>query len=281
MEALDRILEGQVCIVTGGTQGIGWAIVQTLAAHGAVVYACGLSRRNLEQAEAERATLPATATIHLSQCDVTDRAAYTAWLEEIYRQTGRLDILVNNAAFVRWTDVEEMSIEEAERTMRVAYDALVYGIKTVLPYMRETGRGYIVNIGSIAGNIYVGGASAAYAAAKAAVDAYTQTLQVELRDTAIHVILVRLGTVAGTDFFKEHVSYTRMPRLLDFLPYTTPPQVAQAIVRAIHRRREIVTLPRYLTLLRLLFVLAPRFSRWLASLGGHGRRHYAPREHKP
>ena len=279
MSVPERFLKGKVAIVTGGTQGIGWAIVRALASHGADVYACGLSQRNLERARAERGRLASPAAIHLSQCDVTDRLTYTAWLEGIYRRTARVDVLVSNAAYVRWIDVEEMTIEEAERTMRVAYDGLVYGVKSVLPYMRSAGRGHIVNIGSIAGNIFVGGASAAYAAAKAAVDAYTQTLQVELKDSPINITLVRLGTVAGTDFFDEHVSHTRMPRLLDFLPYTTPPQVAQSVVRALYRRQEILTLPRYLTLLRLVFIIAPRFSRRLAALGGKGRREYDRRGH--
>lgn len=270
-----HFLKDQVSLVTGGTQGIGWAITQALAAHGAEVYACGRSRQNLERAEEARAHLAYGSAIHLAQRDITERMAYTAWIEEVYRQSGRLDILVNNAAYVRWVDVEQMSVEEAERTMRVAYDGMVYGIKAVLPHMLDRGQGQIVNIGSIAGSIFVGGASAAYAAAKAAVEAYTRTLQVELRASPVKVTLVRLGTVAGTDFFKKHVSYRRMPRLLDFLPYTTPPRVAEAIVAAIGDGQEIVTLPRYLTLLRLLYLVAPRFSLWVATRGGRGRRRYA------
>jgi NAD(P)-dependent dehydrogenase (short-subunit alcohol dehydrogenase family) len=261
--------------VTGGTQGIGWATVQALAAHGGEVYGCGLSTRSLERAEAERDSLPQRDAIHLVQCDITDRERYQRWLAEIHHQTGQLDVLVNNAAYVRWSDVEKMSIEEAQQTMRVAYDGLVYGIKKVLPYMKAAGRGHIINVGSITGNIYVGGASAAYSAAKAAVEAYTRILQVELKETPIHVSLIRLGTVAGTDFFREHVPHTRMPRLLDFLPYATPPQVAQIILRALYRRQEIVTYPRYLGVLRLVFLIAPGFSRWLAALGGAGKREYA------
>lgn len=273
---MDKSMRDYVCLVSGGTQGIGWAVVQALASEGAQVYGCGLSQQSLERAQQERVELPWAAQIHLAQCDVTRRQGYEAWIEGIYAETGRVDVLVNNAAYVRWVDVMEMSVEEAQLTMRVAYDGLVLGVKTVLPYMLHAGRGHIVSIGSIAGNIFVGGASAAYAAAKAAVDAYSQTLQVELQGTPVRVTLMRLGTVAGTDFFKRHVAPTRMPRLLDFLPYTTPPDVAAAVVDAIYRQRDVVTLPRYLALLRVLYVLAPRFSRWLAARGGSGQRDYAP-----
>jgi NAD(P)-dependent dehydrogenase (short-subunit alcohol dehydrogenase family) len=182
---------------------------------------------------------------------------------------------VHNAAYTRWTDVTEMTVDEAVRTMRVAYDGMVYGIKRLLPHMLATGGGSIVNIGSITGTIYVGGASAAYSAAKAAVEAYTRTLQVEMRHVPIHVTLVRLGTVAGTDFFGKHVDYRRMPRLLDFLPYLTVTQVADGVIKAIVERKEVVTMPGYLRPLSLVYTVAPRFSRWLARRGGSGQRDYA------
>ena len=70
--------EEQVCVVTGGTQGIGWAMTQALAAEGATVYACGFSQGSLDKAEAARVTLPTANQIHLSRCDVTDRAVPTA-----------------------------------------------------------------------------------------------------------------------------------------------------------------------------------------------------------
>ena len=261
-------------MVTGGTQGVGWAIARALAENGAQVYACGLSTENLHRALSLRATLPQSTNIHLSQCDVSDRAALTEWLERVYAETGRLDVLVNNAAYVRWSGVCEMSVEEAERTMRVAYDGMLYGVKAALPHMMAANQGHIINVGSITGSIFVGGASAAYSAAKAAVEAYTRTLHVELHETPVHVTLLRLGTVAGTDFFAKHVAHTRMPRLLDFLPYLQPEDIGHAVVRVITRPKEVVTLPRYLSALRIVFTLMPRFSRWLTWRGGAGRRRY-------
>jgi NAD(P)-dependent dehydrogenase (short-subunit alcohol dehydrogenase family) len=272
---MTKRLTGRACVVTGGTQGIGWATVKALAQEGAHVYACGLSLHSLERAERERTTLPSAEAIRLAQCDVTARAAYEAWLDSVVSQAGRISVLVHNAAFTRWTDVTEMPVEEALLTMRVAYDGMVYGIKRLLPHMLATGGGSVVNIGSITGTIYVGGASAAYSAAKAAVEAYTRTLQVEMQKTPVRVTLVRLGTVAGTDFFGKHVDYRRMPRLLDFLPYLTVTQVADGVIEAIVEKKEVVTMPGYLRPLRLVYAVAPRFSRWLALRGGSGKRDYA------
>lgn len=257
-------LAGQVCVVTGGTQGIGWAIVQALAVEGGTVYACGFSQGNLDRAEAERPSLPDHGRIHLTRGDVTDRAWYEAWLYAIYQAEGHLDVLVNNAAYVQWVDTLEMSVEQQQRTMQVGYDAMVVGTKLVLPWMLSNGRGHIINIGSIAGRIFVGGQSAAYGAVKAAIDAYTQVLQVELRGTAVHATIVRLGTVVGTDFLQKHVSRERIPPIARIIPPLTPPQVATAVVRAIAQKRMFVTMPRYLVGLEWVYNLSPRLARWLA-----------------
>lgn len=258
-------LPNAVCLVTGGTQGIGWAIAQALAARGGRVYACGRTRAGVDRAAAELAALPWRDRLFLTQCDVTDRAQLEGWIDETAAANGgRIDILVNNAAFVRWADVTAMSVDEAALTMRVAYDGMVVGVKRVLPLMQANGRGHIVNVGSIAGRIFVGGASAAYAAAKAAIDAYTQTLQVELAPTPVRATLVRLGTVAGTDFFKTHVSTDRMPPLTRLMPALTPPVVAAAVVDAITRQRRILTLPRYLGLLTAVYQTSPRLALWLS-----------------
>ena len=205
---------------------------------------------------------------------MTDRTAVENWVAEVHAATGHIDVVVNNAAFIRWETVAEMPVEDAERTMRVGYDGMVYMVKAVLPLMQQAGQGHIVNIGSSVGRLFVPGPSAAYVAVKAAIDGYTQLLQMELRNSPIAVTLVRLYAVAGTDFFGKHVASSKMPRTSDFLPYLTPPQVADAIVRAIHYRRAILDIPAYLPVAYLLFTLAPGFVRWVLAIGGRGRRDY-------
>ena len=274
MNALKNELEDTICVVTGGTQGIGWAIVQALADHGGTVYACGYSEASLDRARQEAANLPWPDRLHLSRCDVTDHLAYTAWLETIQAANGRIDVLVNNAAFVRWANVLEMPLVEQEQTMRVGYDGMIYGIKAVLPGMLARNRGHIINIGSIAGRVFVGGSSAAYAAVKAAMDAYTQILQVELQDTAVAATIFRLGTVAGTDFLGKHVSNDRMPPVTKFIPPLTPPKVADAVVKAIRNHQQIVTMPRYLGALEWVYNISPRFARWLSYQGGANKKDY-------
>ena len=272
---MEKFLTDHICIVTGGTQGIGWAMVQALADHGGKVYACGYSEGNLRKAEAELAKTPWQKQIFLSQCDVTNRELYEAWLTEIYEENGRIDVLINNAAFVRWADVLTLSVEEELRSMEVGYNAIVYGTNLALPWMLKNGRGHFVNIGSVAGRIFVGGSSAAYAAAKSAIDGYTQALDFELRDTAVHATLVRLGTVAGTDFLSKHVSNDRMPPLTKFMPPLTPPKVATDVLKAIYKKQAIITRPRYYGALTFVYNLSPRFSRWLSYQGGANNVEYS------
>ncbi|MCP5098135.1 MAG: SDR family NAD(P)-dependent oxidoreductase, partial [Chloroflexi bacterium] len=193
----------------------------------------------------------------------------------IYEANGRFDILIHNAAYVQWADVSAMSIKQAQRSMQVGYDGMVVGIKTVLPWMQTAGQGHIVNIGSVAGSAFVGGASAAYAATKAAIDAYTQTLHVELKNSPINATLVRLGTVAGTNFFKKHVSNERMPPFMRFVPALTPPKVATAVLHAVAKKKEIVTLPRYMQPLLAVYALFPNLARRIAGIGGTDKTDYA------
>src|SRR6185503_5880943 len=94
------------------------------------------------------------------------------------------------------------------------------------------------------------------------------------RHTPIHVGLIRPTTVAGTDFLRKHVHPSQMPRLVDFTPVVTPPQVADAVLRSIHQRRPIINVPGHLPLFYLLFALAPNLFRRLVEVGGNARREY-------
>lgn len=268
----------QVCLVTGGAQGIGWATGQALADHGAQVYICDVADEQLAQAAQALPKLPWGKRITLTHCDVSQRAEVEAWIADIYRQTGRIDVLVNNAAFVSWKDIADTTVEEAAKTMAVGYNGMVYTTKAVLPCMLAAGRGHIVNMGSIAGRVYVGGPSADYSAVKAALEGYTRILQLELHGTPVSATLVRLTTVAGTDFFRVRVPMSRMPRFADFVPALTPPQVARGILHAIQHRRRTLNMRGFIPLFHLIYDLAPGPLDRIVRFGGKARINYGDYE---
>lgn len=271
---LGDLLRGWVCVVTGAAQGVGWAITQTLADHGARVFACDISEDRIKEARKVLSTFAFGESIRLTHCDVTDQSAVDKWISGIQAREGRIDLLINNAAFVRWEPIERMSIEDDIRTMQVGYHGMVYCTHAVLPHMLSAGRGHIVNMGSSSGKVYAGGHSAAYAAVKAAIDAYSQTLQTEFRRGPVRVTVVRPSVIAGTDFFRKSVPSTRIPRMGDFVPYLTPPKVAQTILDAVVKGRSVIDIPRFLPVIYALYALAPNLFRWMVERGGSGRRNY-------
>lgn len=271
---MSEFLEGQVALVTGGAQGIGWAIALALADHGAQVFVCDISEEQLAKAGAEAAVSPWANQLHFAVCDVADQEAVAAWVKAIYGENGRIDILVNNAVYVRWEPAQELSLDDVEKMMQVGYFGMIHAIQAVLPFMQQADRGHLINMGSSAGRLYITPTMGGYCAMKAAVDAYVQILQMELADSPIHVMLVRPAAVAGTNFFRQQVSSTKMPRLGDIVPYITPPHVAKAVIRGLRRRQTVVNVPGYLGGLFALFALAPRFVRWFMGLGGNARLDY-------
>lgn len=275
-----QFLLGKTCLVTGGAQGVGWATAQALADHGGDVYVCDISPENIAAAQKELADSPWSGKIHLQQCDVSIRSEMERWVADIYAETGRIDVLINNAAFARWTPVAQMPVEEMERTMEVGYNGMVYTIKAVLPLMLAAGRGHIINISSSAGKLFISSGDAAYAAVKAAIDGFTQTLALELQGTGVRVAVVRLGPVEGTDFFRKQVASSQMPRMGDFLPALTPPQVAEGILRALRAGQTSLDMPGYLPFMYLFFAFAPGLLSKLVGIGGSGRKDYGAAQWK-
>ena len=162
------------------------------------------SQSSLDKAEAERAALPMANNIHLSRCDVTDRAMFESWLEEIWEGTAVLTFSSTMLPLCAGQMCWRCPLRKRSKTMRVGYDGPVIGIKnSAAPDADGWARSHRQHwLGSRARFLWVG-SSAAYAASKAAIDAYTQMLHVELANSPVNATIVRLGTVAGTDFFPQ------------------------------------------------------------------------------
>lgn len=231
---------GKTAFVTGGSRGIGRAVVRRLAAEG---YAVGINYlRSREQAEALAAELREQGVGALAvRADVADREAVTDAVRRVEEAFGPVTALVNNAGIAQ-NDLFQDTPEELWRRMFAVHaDGAFHTIQAVLPHMLHEKAGGIVNISSIWG---LRGASCevAYAASKAAVIGLTRSLAMELAPSHIRVNCVAPGVIA-TDMVKGLGEET-MASLVDQTPagrLGTPEDVARAVAFLLREDADFIT----------------------------------------
>ncbi len=193
---MHRKLVDAVVVVTGASRGLGAAVASGFAARGARVALLARSATQLEQvAQRLRATGGQAAAWPL---DVRDWDAVHHVFGSILAHWGRLDILVNAAGLKHEGRIEQTSRQDAWDTLSVNYLGPLACCQAVIPAMRRQGAGHIINVSSVLGKRATP-ARGAYAASKAALNALTDALRVELMDTGIHVTLVCPGRFAEQD----------------------------------------------------------------------------------
>jgi 3-oxoacyl-[acyl-carrier protein] reductase len=192
-------LRGAVALVTGGNGGLGQRICHHLAregAHVAVMYA-----QSRDQAEGVARDLAARHQVNAAavQCDITDDAAVAKVIDDVTRRFGRIDILVNDAAYnkaVPFPDLDGLTMAVWDTILAVNLTGPFRLIKAVAPVMKAQGQGRIVNIASVAG-VGPTGSSIAYAVSKAGLIHLTRCMAVALAP-AVLVNCVAPGLLEGT-----------------------------------------------------------------------------------
>lgn len=167
-----------VALVTGAAGGIGLAIARSLAAAGYRVF--GTSRK---------AGATGAPGVTMLPCDVTDETSVATLVQEVLRQAGSIDLLVNNAGGALIAAAEESSVEQAKALFDLNLFGIVRMTNAVLPILRQQGGGRIINISSVVGFL-PSPFAAFYAASKHAVEGYSQSLDHEVRPFGIRVLLV-------------------------------------------------------------------------------------------
>jgi 3-oxoacyl-[acyl-carrier protein] reductase len=186
-------LAGKSVLVTGGSRGIGRAIVELFADEGANV--AFFFRGNAAAAQDVVAKLRDTGRdAQAEQVDVTDATASAAAVERFADRAGRIDVLVNNAGVIRDNPLAALDDDD----IRTVLDTNVGGVfnvtRAVVPYMVMQRAGCIVNLSSVAGD-KGGRGPTNYAASKGAVNAFTRALAVELAPRKIRVNAVAPGVI--------------------------------------------------------------------------------------
>ena len=176
----------KTALVTGASSGIGEETARTLHKLGYTVYAAARRTDRLEQ-------LTPTG-IHALTMDVTDDESMSSGIEKIIVETGRIDVLVNNAGYGSFGAIEDVPIDEARRQFEVNVFGLARLTQLVLPHMRAQRSGTIINISSIGGRFttLLGGW---YHASKHAVEALSDALRMETTPFGIDVVVIEPGLI--------------------------------------------------------------------------------------
>ena len=228
-------LTGDVAIVTGAAHGIGRAICMELARRGAAVWACDVVADAL--AGTARAVAPAGG-IQTAGVDVSDASRVAAWVAEVERSAGRVDVLVNCAGGVAGQvnrPIEEVSDADWRRIFAINLDGAFHFTRAVAPGMKARRRGSIVNISSGAGRSYSLTGIQAYASAKAGLIGFTRQTARELGEHGIRVNCVAPGFIRSnpaTERQWEAMGESGQRELVEAIALRrlgTPEEIARAV----------------------------------------------------
>jgi 3-oxoacyl-[acyl-carrier protein] reductase len=212
-------LRGAIALVTGGNGGLGQRICHALAregAHIAVMYA-----QSREQAEGVARELTTRHQVNVAAfaCDITDGGAVERLVGDVKKRFGRIDILVNDAAYnksIPFGDLDSLTLEVWDKIMAVNLTGPMRLTKAVAPIMKAQGRGRIVNISSVAG-LGPQGSSIAYAVSKAGLIHLTRCMAVALApETLVNCVAPGLleGTRATSNLRPEQIERASSASLL-------------------------------------------------------------------
>ncbi|BCI80800.1 MULTISPECIES: 3-oxoacyl-ACP reductase FabG [Mycobacteriaceae] len=184
------LLDGRIAVITGGAQGIGYAIAERFIAEGARVVIGDL---NLEATEAAVAKLGGAEVAKAVRCDVTSAADVQALIDAAVAWGG-LDIMVNNAGITRDATMRKMTEEQFDQVIDVHLKGCWNGTRLAANVMREAKNGAIINISSISGKVGLIGQTN-YSAAKAGIVGLTKAAAKEVAHLGVRVNAVQPGLI--------------------------------------------------------------------------------------
>ncbi len=185
------LLAGQTAVITGGAQGLGYAIAERFIAEGARVV---LGDLNLDATKEAVETLGGADVARAVKCDVTAYPDVDALVEAALGEFGRFDIMVNNAGITRDATLRKMTEEDFDQVISVHLKGTWNGLKKAASIMREQKRGAIVNMSSISGKVGMIGQTN-YSAAKAGIVGMTKAASKELAHLGVRVNAIQPGLI--------------------------------------------------------------------------------------
>ena len=228
-------IAGKVALVTGGASGMGQIYARRLASQGARVAIFDVNQAGLDSTAAESDGISAF------HCDIASLEQVNAKVAQVEEQLGAVDLLVHAAALMPAHALADHTHEDMERLFRINYFGTTYMVRAVLPSMQERRTGRIIAFGSIAGHALVP-KMGAYCATKAAVNAYIEVLQNEIRDSGVRAHLIcppavntpLVDQTINTDSPGSIIESKEKGRLAD------PEKIIDAIEKGVAKDRDII-----------------------------------------
>jgi NAD(P)-dependent dehydrogenase (short-subunit alcohol dehydrogenase family) len=245
-------LAGKTAVVTGGTRGVGKALVRALVERGAKVALCA---RDAAEVEATVEELGATLGRAL---DVIDHAAVSNFMDDVEDQVGPIEILVNVAGIMPIGPFDDEPEATTERILDVNLGAVIFSTKDAARRMKARGSGHIVNVASGASWI-AGGGGATYCASKFGLLGYCQCVALELNGTGVEISIVAPGVI--------ETEMTAGVKEIRGIRNVTPEEVAATIVDVLDRPRFVAFIPRAIGPMAFALSAVPFGLRhWLARI---------------
>jgi short-subunit dehydrogenase len=228
----------KVVVVTGGTEGIGKALVQELLRNGAKVATCGRSQDKLYNLQREYPGQP----LHTVVADISRYEDCHQFIDSTLATFGHIDVLINNAGISMRATVEDVDLAVIEKVMNVNFYGAVYCTKLALSSIKQS-KGTIVGVSSIAGYRGLPGRSG-YSASKFALQGWLEALRTEMLDSGVNVMWVCPGFTASNirNVALNQDGKAQGESPLDESSLMTAAECASHILKAIEQRKRTLVL---------------------------------------
>lgn len=228
-------LRGKQVLLTGSNRGMGVAFAEQLASQGCHLH---LLARDISTSDSEHYLRLGAASVRCWQVDMADPGSIRGFLAAFEQSGSAVDILVNNAGFFTAGLLEEQPVDDIYQMLSVNLAGLIHLTRGLLPGMLRQGRGKIVNNASISGRNFFP-CSSTYAASKAGVVAFTESIKQELRGTGVSTLLLMTAGVK-TDMFDSMEGFFGDKMNLERVSAVSAQVWASKLIAALKDDREVL-----------------------------------------